>query len=64
MSEAEPCQSCDQMPERLKSDESRVRCSTERCFLRGLMGWMSLRLWNETMIDLARPKKIVQSKLK
>lgn len=62
MSESEPCQSCGQMPERLKSDSNRVRCSTENCFLRSLMGWMSLKLWNETMIDLAKPKKVVQSK--
>jgi hypothetical protein len=59
----EPCQSCGQMPERLKSDSGRVRCSSEKCFLRSLMGWMSLRLWNETMIDLARSKKVIQSKI-
>jgi hypothetical protein len=60
--DAFPCHSCGQMPERLTSVSSRVRCSSETCFLRSLMGWMSLKTWNETMADLARPKKVMQSK--
>lgn len=45
----ENCQSCDAPPE---IQGTRARCSTENCFLRSIMGWMSARLWNETMNDL------------
>jgi hypothetical protein len=44
------CVSCQQLPE---SNGTQARCSTENCFLRSMMGWMSERLWNSSMHELA-----------
>lgn len=46
----ERCASCGQPPTLIGKQ---ARCSTENCFLQGLMGWMSLKLWNSTMDELA-----------
>jgi hypothetical protein len=44
------CASCNQPP---ATNGNQAGCQTEDCWLRSLMGWMSIGLWNSTMNDLA-----------
>lgn len=44
------CASCERPPE---TNGAQARCSTENCFIRSLMGWISITLWNSSMDDLA-----------
>jgi hypothetical protein len=44
------CASCHELPE---LQGSMVRCSSEVCFLRALVGWSPIGAWNELMVEVS-----------